>query len=221
VKYSCDLARDVDWRTEMDLRSGYRIDLSGDAPLRMAGSPEVTAWSSVTIRFDSSSIRPPGSAQKFDISIELMQPLDADGLCIVQEFRDWGAGRTFSYEEEGGQTDPQRTLTLVDDEGTATALYSWSDAILIGDDVPDTPSHAVSGYALSPGMAEVLFSYPLKNGTMAVYHDPTVGMDPDFIPDQDVVSDFMTNRPLGMALGIVIGLALVLGAVAAVRFRRG
>jgi hypothetical protein len=221
VRYSSDLARDVDWKMEMDLRSGYRIDLHGIAPLRMVGSPEVTAWASLTIRFDSSSILPPGSSQKFDISIELLQRLDADGLCILQELRDDSGGHTFYYSESGAPTNPERTLSLYDGEGTVNGIYSWNDALLIGPGKADTPAMGKSSYDIGEGKAGIAFTYPLNNDTMFVFHDPIVGIDPDYVPADTSRDDFMTNRPLWMAMGLVFGLTVVLGAVAAARFRRG
>jgi hypothetical protein len=221
VKYSSELGSEVDWRMEMDLRSGYRIDLHGDAPLRMVGSPEVTAWASVTITFDSSSIQPPGNSQKFDISIELLQMLDADGLAVIQELRDGSGERVFRYDESGIPANPEKRISLSDSEGIVSAIYSWNDAVLIGAVAADTPAMAGSAYRIAGSRAEVIFSYTLLNDTLFVYHDPTVGMDPDFLPSVAQRDDFMSNRPLGMAIGIVVGLAVVLGAVAAVRFRRG
>lgn len=221
VRYSSDLTRDVDWKMEMDLRSGYRIDLHGIAPLRMAGSPDVTAWASLTIRFDSSSIQPPGNSQKFDISIELLQRLDADGLCIFQELRDESGGHTFSYGESGVPSNPERTISLYDGKGAVNGIYSWNDALLVGPGSADTPAMGKSGYSIGEGRAEVAFSYPLGNDTMFVYHDPIVGIDPGYAPVITNDDTFMSNRPLWMAIGIVLGLAVVMGAVAAARFRRG
>jgi hypothetical protein len=220
VRYSVDLSRDVDWNMEMDLRSGYRLDLRGIAPMSMEGSPEVKAWASVTITLDSSSIQPPGSFQKFDIAIELLQMIDADGLSVVQELRDESGGHTFAYTESGPASQMERTLSLEDPSGAVNGLFRWTDAILIGSSKADTPTKAHSQYSIGEGKAEVVFSYPLMNDTLFVYHDPTVGMDPDYAPDVVHRDPFMSNRPVGMGIGLIIGLALVLGAVAAARFRR-
>lgn len=215
VKYSTDLARDVDWKMNLDLSRGFRIDLQGMAPMRRTGSPSLVAWASLTITMDSTTIDPQGSSQKFDIDIELFQPLDSDGIAIVQELRDESGGHEFRYSED----QPYRTISLVDGTGKVNGMYTWVDDILVGEYEADTPSKAFTGHELGQDRAMVVFSYPLENDTLRVFHDPRVGMDPK-MPEIRGEDPFLSNRPLLMGAGFLLGTSLVIGAIIITRLRR-
>jgi len=215
-RYVTDLSRDVDWGMDLDLSAGYKVYLQGTAPMKIVGAPTASAWAAVTIALDSTAIGPQGSSQKFDISIDLLQPLDADGIAIVQEFTDLG-NHSFVYSESGLPTDPERTLSLSDGEDVH-ATYMWTEAILLGNATPTDPAKARSSYSISGHAATIVFSYPLTDDTLVVYHDPTVGIDPSFTYGKG--KEGLVNSPLIMALGLVLGLTLVMGGVAANRFGR-
>ena len=173
----------------------------------------------MTIALDSTAIGPLGASQKFDITIDLLQSLDADGIAIVQELRDLSGNHTFLYSESGPPSDPDRSLSMMAEDGSTHGIYLWTDSILYGNQTPVTPGNAVSSYSVGSTAATVIFSYPLNEGTLSIYHDPTVGIDPGFRFEGPGKSG-LENSPLLMAIGIVVGLTVVLGAVAVNRFRR-
>ena len=73
----------------------------------------------------------------------------------------------------------------------------------------DTDSEAVTWYSINGGEAEIWFSYPLRGDVQVIHHDPTVGMDPDNIPPEEVEEDFIRNSLLIMLGGLGLGILVV------------
>lgn len=212
-KYDAPL-NTVDWNLRTDFSQGYEISLHGVVPLRLSGSATAVAWAKMTFTYRSRSLLLEGWGQKFDIDMELWQPLDADHIAVVHELRDL-SGRQTIAEGKGGSihTEDPNVLRLVSAKGLTTGIYSWSDAILVGNETPQTQSRANTNFSVEGHVASIIFSYPLAGGTLSIHHDPVIGMDPANMPKGQDTSGFLSNKPLAMLIGSAVGIVIVAGTV--------
>lgn len=204
----------VDWSLRTDFSQGYEISLHGVVPLRLSGSATAVAWAKMTFTYRSRSLLLEGWGQKFDIDMELWQPLDADQLAVVHELRDL-SGEQSIVEGRGGsvQTEDEKVLRLISRKGLTTGIYSWSDDILVGEGPPQAPSRANTTFSIEGHVASIVFSYPISDGTLSVHHDPVIGMDPANIPKENPQVRFLSNKPLAMLIGSAVGILIVAGTV--------
>jgi hypothetical protein len=209
-KYEGDLTF-VDWDLDLDVSSGFDISLYGIVQLRLVGTPTVAAWAKVTFRISSPILKEMYVTQKFDIDIDLWQPLDADFISIQHILKDESGVRTIETGPEEGSTESDEfILRLVGERGTQ-GIYSWTEDITVGSSILDTDIQAGSRFEVLEGEVEIWFTYPLKGDVQLIHHDPTVAMDEKgFIP-KDKEPSFVPNNPIIMGLGLLIGL-LVVGA---------
>jgi hypothetical protein len=216
-KYEGDLTN-VDWTLDLDITSGYDISLYGVVQLRLVGSTTVAAWAKVTFRLRSSMMREEDVTQKFDIDIDLWQPLDADFISVMHVLKDEGGKRTIETgPEEGAPEEGEYIIRVIGDEGTH-GIYSWNSDIVVGSAVLDTDSKAGSTYEVREDEVEIWFSYPLSGDVQLIHHDPTLSMDPDHVPEEETTPEFVADNPLIMIGGLLIGV-LVVGASIFVRNR--
>jgi len=223
--YRASLDGDIDWTISIDLSSGYQISLRGIVQLRRIDALTVSAWGVVTFTLDSESVNPEGNAQKFDIRVDLYQSLDADHIAVRHELRDDSGDQVIRDGVDltginGLPADPY-VLVVTDLDGDVHGIYSWGELIETGPGEILTEDQAETEYTIGDGSAEIWFSYPLDEDTLHIYHDPTVGVDPRHIPGPTDDEDFLVNRPLVMAGGILIGIFLVGGSIIIRFFRTG
>ncbi|MGA1792902.1 MAG: hypothetical protein ACMUHM_03035 [Thermoplasmatota archaeon] len=209
-KYEGDLTK-VDWDLDLDVKNGIEISLYGVVQLRLVGTATIAAWAKVTFRLTSTLLIETYESQKFDIDIDLWQPLDASHLAVLHTMKDDTGDRTIESGPSDGQDPDASLLRVVDKKGRTQNIYSWTDEIVIGYSSLDTGSEAVTWFNLDNGEADIWFSYPLLGDIQVIHHDPTVGMDPDNIPEEEVKDEFITNSVLIMLGGLVLGI-LVVGA---------
>ncbi|MGA1820182.1 MAG: hypothetical protein ACMUHU_04145 [Thermoplasmatota archaeon] len=209
-KYEGDLTR-VDWELDLDVRNGIEISLYGVVQMRLVGTATVAAWAKVTFRLSSTLLIETYESQKFDIDIDLWQPLDATHLAVLHTMKDDTGGRTIESGPLEGLDPETSLLMVVDRKGKTQNMYSWTDDIVVGYSSLDTAAEAVTWFELEDGEADIWFSYPLAGDIQVIHHDPTVGMDPDNIPEEKVSDEFITNSVLIMLGGLVLGI-LVVGA---------
>ncbi len=209
-KYEGDLTA-VDWTLDLDISSGYDISLYGVVQLRLVGSTTVAAWAKVTFRISSSMMREEDVTQKFDIDIDLWQPLDADFISVMHVLKDESGIRTIEDGPEEGTLDPDNFILRVIGEKGTEGIYSWTEDITVGSVVLDTDTQAQSSFEIMDNEVEIRFTYPLAGDVQLIHHDPTVGMDPDHIPEINEESRFVADNPLIMLIGLLIGI-LVVGA---------
>jgi len=212
-KYEAPL-NTVDWSLRTDFSQGYEISLHGVVPLRLSGSATAVAWAKMTFTYRSRSLLLEGWGQKFDIDLELWQPLDADRIAVVHELRDLSGEQTIEKGKGGSvQTDDPNVLRLISPRGLTTGIYSWSDEISVGEASPQTPSRANTTFTVDGHVASIIFSYPLSGGTLSIHHDPVIGMDPANMPKERNQMGFLSNKPLAMIIGSAIGVLIVAGTV--------
>jgi len=212
-RYQADLNL-VDWKLETDFTGGYDIALYGVLQLRLVGTATVAAWAKMTFRVDSDSLRMDGTIQKFDIDIDLWQPLDADRLAVRHRLEDVSGGRDIMVGGEGdNMTGDPFVLKVVTEDGDTQGVYSWSNEVSVGPTEPDQIIEARSWFVLDGNGASVWFSYPLDTENLVLHHDPTVGMDPDNYPEMGGNPPFLENRPLLMIGGALIGTAVIMVTV--------
>jgi hypothetical protein len=204
-RYSSDLT-DVDWEIGTDFSRGFDIRLFGVLQLRLAGSSTAAAWARMTFTISSDHLEIDPPSQKFDIDIDLWQPLDAEMIAVKHQLMDETGN--LDIIEGNGFTGDDHSLTVVKDKKRPYGTYSWTDRIEVGDLSADTPSNATSWYEISDGKASIWFSYPLSGNIQLVHHDPTLSMDPD-LPPFDEEDEFLVDRPVLMFGGVMIGIALV------------
>jgi len=205
LRYSAPLY-DLDWRLGTDFSKGYGISLYGVVPLRMAGTSTAAAYAKVTFSFRSTGISPDGDMHKFDIEVELMQSLDAEYLSIVHKVADETGDLAIGVGGSMGGNPHSVTLSSGED---IFGIYSWNDDLAVGREELSGNATAVTSTVIGEGVAHVIFSYPLDNGTLRIYHDPNVGMDPENIPTPSGGEDFLRDRPLILVIGVVLGGGLV------------
>jgi hypothetical protein len=217
-RYEGDLSM-VDWTLDLDVKTGYDISLYGVVQLRLVGTSTYSAWAKVTFRLRSEQLLYEGASQKFDIDIDLWQPLDAEYFALQHVLRDETGSK--EIKEGSGSTvsvnDPY-VLTVVGEKDRTWGIYSWSDDIRTGDIFLDKDDQAVSWYAIGTEEASVWFSYPLEGDVQLIHHDPVLGMDPENVIGPDDEPDFLEDRPLIMLLGLAIGV-LVVGVTVLMRSR--
>ena len=199
---------DVDWNLMTDFSSGYDIALYGIVPLRVVGTATATSYMRLTFMFHSGALSPEGDSQKFDIEIELIQPLEADHIAIRHTLMDLSGDQTI--QEANGYGDDPYGLTLNRD-GKVQTIYSWGDLIEVGTVEIERDSSAYTWYDLRDNEADIYFSYPLVNNTLIIFHDPVIGIDPDNRPHPDSDDDFLGDNPIILLGGVLIG-ALIVGA---------
>lgn len=209
-KYEGDLTT-VDWTLDLDISSGYDISLYGVVQLRLIGTQTIAAWAKVTFRISSHMMREEEVTQKFDIDIDLWQPLDADFISVMHVLKDESGERSTEVGPEEGSLDSgEFILRVVGDRGTQGS-YSWTEDIVVGSAILDTDTQAQSSFQVIEDEVEIWFSYPLAGDVQLIHHDPTVSMDPDGIIPEDEEPNFVPDNPLIMLLGLLIGV-LVVGA---------
>jgi len=217
VKYEGDLTH-VDWSLDLDVSSGYDISLYGVVQLRLVGTPTVAAWAKVTFRISSLMMREEDVTQKFDIDIDLWQPLDADFLSVLHVLKDESGKRSIEIGPNQGNPDPGTfILRVVGEEGTH-GIYSWTEDITVGSSVLDSAIQADSRFEVKETEAEIWFTYPLHGDVQLIHHDPTVAMDPKNVTKEDKLPTFVPDNPAIMGMGLLIG-TLVVGASIYIRNR--
>ncbi|MBN1540366.1 MAG: hypothetical protein JW939_09500 [Candidatus Thermoplasmatota archaeon] len=209
-KYEGDLTK-VDWEIDLDVKNGIVISLYGVVQLRLVGTTTVVAWAKVTFRLSSTLLLETYESQKFDIDIDLWQPLDATHVAVLHTLKD-DTGERSIEDGPGDLTDTGvHQLRVVNERGKTQNTYSWTDEIMVGYSSLTTGSEASTWYNIRGGEADIWFSYPLEGDVQVIHHDPTVGMDPDNIPEMSPDEDFIRNSVLIMLCGLGIGI-LVVGA---------
>jgi hypothetical protein len=209
-KYEGDL-NTVDWTLDLDISAGFDISLYGVVQLRLVGSATVAAWAKVTFRISSSMMKEEEISQKFDIDIDLWQPLDADFISVRHVLKDEGGKRSIEIGPEEGTSDAgEFMLRIVGKKGTQN-IYSWTEDISVGSAVIDTDTQAQSAFEVLDSEVEIWFTYPLAGDVQLIHHDPNVAMDPLGKPEEKTEPDFVPDNPLIMVIGLVIGI-LVVGA---------
>ncbi|MBN1389188.1 MAG: hypothetical protein JXA22_00945 [Candidatus Thermoplasmatota archaeon] len=209
-KYEADLTM-VDWELDLDVKNGVVISLYGVVQLRLAGTTTFVAWAKVTFRLTSTLLLETYDSQKFDIDIDLWQPLDATHIAVLHTLRDDTGERSIEEGPEDGSDPVVHQLRVVNDRGGTQNTYSWTDEITVGYSSLSTGSEASTWYDIGDGVADIWFSYPLEGDVQVIHHDPTVGMDPENIPDVKPDEDFIRNSVLIMLCGLGLGI-LVVGA---------
>jgi len=224
-KYEGDLTK-VDWDLDLDVKNGIEISLYGVVQLRLVGTATVAAWAKVTFKLSSTLLIETYESQKFDIDIDLWQPLDATHLAILHTMKDDTGDRTIESGPSDGQAGDTFQLRVVDGRGKTQNIYTWTDDILVGYSSLDTGSKAVTWFTLTDDGADIWFSYPLQGDVQVIHHDPTVGVDPRNVTMPKSKEAFIRNSLLimvgGLALGIlVVGATLYSRKVAASRRKGG
>ena len=212
--YRTDLQDGVDWSIDIDLESGYRIELKGLVQLRSVDLPAASVWGEVILTLDSLSINPEGTKQKFDITLALYQSIEADQIAVVQHLTDLsGSQKIIEGADSGVMVNGfnMTSLEMVNGDGETQGVYSWTDEVYIGEDEPDRRVRCGSTFDIDGGSARITFSYPIGDSDRVVYHDPTVGIK-NFMPGEGG-EDFLENRPLIMVGGLLIGIFLVGGSI--------
>lgn len=216
LRYSSDLS-DVDWEIGTDFTRGFDIQLYGVLQLRLAGTSTAAAWARMTFSMSSEYLEIDPPSQKFDIDLDLWQPLDAEMIAVRHQLVD-ETGR-FEIVEGNGPGMDDHSLTVKNSDGRAYGTYSWTDEIMVGDLELDNSTKAVSWYEIGEGEASVWFSYPLEGNIQLIHHDPTLSMDP-VLPPLDEEEDFLVDRPLFMIGGIIVGVIVVGGTIIGRRLKR-
>jgi hypothetical protein len=208
-RYEGDLSM-VDWKLEWDVTSGYDIALYGVVQLRLVGTPTVAAWAKLTFRLSSDQLLQEGAAQKFDIDIDLYQPLDAEYIALKHILKDEvGSQKLVDASLSSGQGDDPHVINVIGDNGETWGSYSWSDEIFIGALQADDEANATTWFDIQGDSASIWFSYPLGDEIQLIHHDPTVGMDPDNEIGPREEGNFLENRPIIMFSGLGIGIFVV------------
>ncbi|MFW3146298.1 MAG: hypothetical protein ACMUIE_05755 [Thermoplasmatota archaeon] len=219
-RYEGDLTT-VAWELDLDISVGYDIALSGVVQLRLVETATVVAWAKISFRLNSEFLQNDGNLQKFDIDIQLWQPLDVDCIAILHTLEDLSGKQ--SIEEGGGEesgfTDPF-ILRLVGDDGKTHGAYTWGEDIRVGELEPDIDTNATTWYDIKDGSCDIWFSYPLQGDVQQIHHDPKVGMDPDNRPGIDDKDNILENNLLIM-LGGLMGGVVVVGITVIMGIRRG
>lgn len=209
AKYTADL-QNVVWELGTDFSSGYDITLYGVIQLRLAGTSTFAAWAKMTFRISSEYLNVKEPSQKFDIDIDLWQPLDAERLALKQVLSD-DTGRFELVEGDPVGAD-DHSITVMKDDDRAYGTYSWTDDIVTGRTELTDDEDAHSWSQIRGTEASIWFSYPLGEDIQLIHHDPTMRMDPD-IPDIDEEDDFLVNRPILMIGGLILGLIIITGTI--------
>ncbi|MBN1538558.1 MAG: hypothetical protein JW939_00300, partial [Candidatus Thermoplasmatota archaeon] len=208
-RYEGDLSI-VDWKLEWDVTSGYDIALYGVVQLRLVGTPTVAAWAKLTFRLGSDQLIEEGAAQKFDIDLDLFQPLDADRIALMHILKDEAGSQKLEDAGGGsGRRADSHAINVIGDNGETWGSYSWSDEIYTGSLQADIEAQATSWFDIEDGSASIWFSYPLGDETKLIHHDPTVGMDPENEIGPVEERNILEDRPLIMAGGLMIGILVV------------
>ncbi len=217
-RYEGDLSI-VDWKLEWDVTSGYDIALYGVVQLRLVGTPTVAAWAKLTFRLSSDQLLEEGASQKFDIDLDLYQPLDSDHIALMHILKDEvGTQKLEDASDGSGEGPDPHAIRVIGDNGDTWGSYSWNDEIMTGSFQPDGEASAKTWFDIEDGSASIWFSYPLDDDTQFIHHDPTVGMDPDNEIGPKEEKTILENRPLIMIVGSMIGI-LVVGATIFIRTR--
>ncbi len=209
LRYSTDLS-DVDWEISTDFSRGFDIKLYGLLQLRLAGTPTTAAFARMTFSLSSDHLEIDPPSQKFDIDLDLYQPLDADRIAVMQELVD-ETGK-LSIIDGAGIEEDDHSLTVVKGDNRPYGTYSWTDDIEVGGVELSNSSVAYSWYEINGGKASVWFSYPLEGNIQLIHHDPTLSMDPD-LPPISGEDDFLSDRPILMLGGIALGIIVVGGTI--------
>ncbi|MGA1866320.1 MAG: hypothetical protein ACMUFK_02500 [Thermoplasmatota archaeon] len=209
-KYEGDLTM-VDWELDLDVKNGVVISLYGVVQLRLVGTTTFVAWAKVTFRLSSTLLLDTYESQKFDIDIDLWQPLDATHLAVLHTLKDDTGERSIEEGPDDGTESGVHQIRVVNEKGKTQNTYSWTDEITVGYSSLSTGSEATTWYDLGDGEADIWFSYPLEGDVQVIHHDPTVGMDPANIPKLEPDEDFIRNSVLIMLCGLALGI-LVIGA---------
>ncbi len=205
-KYHTDL-EDVNWEIETDFSGGYNIVLYGILDLKLAGTGDTVGWARMTFSLSSEHMEVEPPSQKFDIDLDLWQPLDADFLGVRHVLKDeTGKLSTEIASGEGG--DGEYSITLKKEGKRPYGSYSWREDIMVGAGEADTPSRAASIVHPLEGGAEIWFVYPLQDDARLIHHDPTLSMDPN-MPAVGGEERFLGNSPAVMLGGVALGILMV------------
>ncbi|MEA3558080.1 MAG: hypothetical protein U9R75_02400 [Candidatus Thermoplasmatota archaeon] len=206
--YEGDLTT-VDWELDLDVSVGYDIALHGIIQMRRLDTATVAGWAKITFRLSSGLLQKSGNVQKFDIDIELWQPLDADRIALMHTLVDETGEQTIGSGtgEEFGSDDPF-ILRMIGRSGKTHGIYSWGDYIQVGLLEPDSDSNATTWFDIRGEHAEIWFSYPISNEIQVIHHDPKVGMNPER-PSRPDDRDFLDNNLWFMLLGTLLGILLI------------
>lgn len=218
-RYEGDLTT-VAWDLELDISVGYDIALFGVVQLRLVETATAVAWAKISFRL-SSELLQDNNLQKFEIDIQLWQPLDADNIAVLHTLQDLSGKQSIEEGSTEGSIfmDPF-ILRLVGDDGKTHNAYTWDEEIMVGELEPNMPSSAVTWFELHDGRGDIWFSYPLEGDVQQIHHDPKVGMDPEGRPTMDEGDNFLENNFLIMLAGILAGLVIV-GLSVIMGIRRG
>ncbi len=209
LRYRTDLD-DVDWELGTDFSKGYHITLYGILQLELAGTSTVAAWAKMTFSISSEHMDMEGPSQKFDIDIDLWQPLDAERIAVRHEIVD----RTGKLDLVEGEVteDNEHAITVMKGKDRAYGTYSWTDEVQVGRTGPTDEVIAKSWFDIQASSASVWFSYPLGEDTQIIHHDPTMSMDPE-IPANENEDEFLVNRPILMMGGSIVGIIVITGTI--------